>query len=86
MILKILGWVFISISICIFTHYLFVKFSRLYLHKKVKYLGVFENRKYQELIDECKNIENKRYDNKQLSNEIDNMKTSLIELMNSETV
>jgi hypothetical protein len=59
----------------------------LYLHKKVKYLGVFENRKYQELINECKNIESKKYDDKKpISSEMNDMKTSLIELMNSETI
>lgn len=93
MMLKIIFWVCLSIFICASVHYAFCSINRGYGNKKIKYLGEFEKNKYQELIDELKKIEqpiNEPTHNillePELSNEIMNMKQSLIELMNSEMV
>lgn len=86
-----LGWACLSLSLCVCVHYVFNNLNSLYSRKKIRYLGVFENKKYQELIDECKNIDIKRQDNNssldvEFNDENVNMKNSLIELMNSETI
>lgn len=91
MILNLLGWVCISILLCIFFHYTFTTLKSLYAQKKkFKYLGEFENRKYQELINECKKIDKKdNYPTQldiELCDDMTNMKNSLIEFMNNETV
>lgn len=86
-----LGWACLSLSLCVCVHYVFNNLNSLYSRKKIKYLGVFENKKYQELIDECKSIDSRRQDHTssldyKFNDETDNMKNSLIELMNSETI
>jgi hypothetical protein len=50
--------------------------------KKIKYLGVFENEKYQDIINELKkNEQDKQIVEPQLTEEMEDMKNSLIEIM-----
>jgi hypothetical protein len=59
--------------------------NSIFTIKKIKYLGVFENEKYQEIINELKKSEQEQHHNQvvepQLTDEMVDMKNSLIEIM-----
>lgn len=95
MILKIMLWIFSSFAFCVGCHRIFIYINSIYTYKKVKYLGVIENQKYQEIIDELqkneilqkkqcliqKNPKIKSESDDGLSKEMIDMKNSLIEIM-----
>jgi len=84
MILKILCWICLSVSLCVSVHYIIISLNRIFTVKKIKYLGVFENEKYQEIINELKKNEDKLVVEPQLTaemEEMEDMKNSLIEIM-----
>lgn len=85
MILKILCWICLSVSLCVSVHYIIISLNRIFTVKKIKYLGVFENEKYQEIINELKkNEQDKQVVEPQLTTEMEemeDMKNSLIEIM-----
>lgn len=95
MILKCFFWIFLSIAFCLGVHSFFIYLTNIYTYKKVKYLGVVENIKYQQIINELKkknvqleenlklndNITNIDKDDPVLTLEINEMKNSLIEIM-----
>ena len=85
MILKILCWICLSMSLCVTVHYMIIRLNSIFTVKKIKYLGVFENEKYQEIINELKkNEQDKQVVEPQLTTEMEemeDMKNSLIEIM-----
>ena len=66
-----------------------IRLNGIYTNKKIKYLGEFENEKYQEIINQLQKKEECRvqkygYDYQaELTEEMTAMKNSLIELMNN---
>jgi hypothetical protein len=72
------------VSLCVSVHYIIISLNRIFTVKKIKYLGVFENEKYQEIINELKKNEDKLVVEPQLTaemEEMEDMKNSLIEIM-----
>jgi hypothetical protein len=72
------------VSLCVSVHYIIISLNRIFTVKKIKYLGVFENEKYQEIINELKKNEDKQVVEPQLTaemEEMEDMKNSLIEIM-----
>jgi translation elongation factor EF-Tu-like GTPase len=72
------------VSLCVSVHYIIISLNRIFTVKKIKYLGVFENEKYQEIINELKKNEDKPVVEPQLTaemEEMEDMKNSLIEIM-----
>jgi hypothetical protein len=82
MFLKILCWICLSVSLCVSVHYIIISLNSVFTVKKIKYLGVFENEKYQDIINELKkNEQDKQIVEPQLTEEMEDMKNSLIEIM-----
>ena len=82
MIFKILCWICLSVSLCLTVHYIIISLNSVFTVKKIKYLGVFENEKYQDIINELKkNEQDKQVVEPQLTDEMEDMKNSLIEIM-----
>ena len=88
MFFTILCWICLSVTFCVTVHYIIISLNSVYAIKKIKYLGVFENEKYQEIINELKKNEvvqehhkHKQFIEPQLSEEMEDMKNSLIEIM-----
>lgn len=52
MIFETLCWVCLSIALCVSVHFVIIRLNGIYTNKKIKYLGEFENEKYQEIIYE----------------------------------
>ena len=91
MIFETLCWVCLSIALCVSVHFVIIRVNGIYTTKKIKYLGEFENEKYQEIINQLQKNEQcrvQKYDynyESELSDEITDMKNSLIEVMNNTT-
>jgi hypothetical protein len=89
MIFETLCWVCLSITFCVSIHFVIIRLNGIYTNKKIKYLGEFENEKYQEIINQLEKKEHcrvQKYDydyQAELSEEMTTMKNSLIELMNN---
>ena len=85
MILKILCWICLSMTLCVSVHYIIISLNSSFTVKKIKYLGVFENEKYQEIINELrKNEQDKQIVEPEITaemEEMEDMKNSLIEIM-----
>ena len=85
MILKILCWICLSMSLCVSVHYIIISLNSSFTVKKIRYLGVFENEKYQEIINELrKNEQDKQIVEPEITaemEEMEDMKNSLIEIM-----
>ena len=89
MIFETLCWVCLSITLCASVHFVIIRLNGIYTNKKIKYLGEFENEKYQEIINKLQKkelcrVEKYDYDYQaELTEEMTTMKNSLIELMNN---
>ncbi len=82
MFFNILCWICLSMSLCVTVHYIIISLNSVFAVKKIKYLGVIENEKYQEIINELKkNEQDKHVVEPQLTDEMEDMKNSLIEIM-----
>ena len=57
MLFDIIYYVFISVIIILFFHFFYNYLKDNYTTKKIRYLGQFQNEKYQEIINELKNIQ-----------------------------